>query len=86
MGGLDSAKSSAFSDFWNSYGLMSEKSDNRVIVDLNNRIAKSIGLDTTPVGFRIENGVFTNATTVPSSRYLISILPKPLRLRRARQL
>ena len=83
---LDSAKTGTFSDFWNSYGLTNKESDNRVVMDLNNKIAKSIGLDTTPVGFRIENGVFTNATTIPSLRYLISILPKPLQLRREKRL
>lgn len=83
---LDSAGARAFSYAWNPYELTNEKSDNRVIIDLNNKIANRIGLDTTPVGFRVENGTFTNATTVPSSRYLVSILPKPIRLKRAKQL
>lgn len=65
--------------------LKERDSDERVIVDVGNTIASRIGLETTPVGFRIENGVFVNATTIPSVRYLTSILPKPIRLKRAEQ-
>jgi hypothetical protein len=54
----------------------------RVCVDVAGQIAARLGLDTTPVGFRIENGLITSATTVPSVRYLSSVLPKPLRLKR----
>jgi hypothetical protein len=31
----------------------------------------------------VEHGVLTSATTVPSFRHLTSILPEPVRLRRA---
>ena len=55
----------------------------RVIVDAADAIARSIGLDTTPVGFHVKNGVFTAATTVPSTRYLNSILPDTMALGRA---
>lgn len=58
-------------------------SDDRIMIDIDGAIAGSMGLDTSPVGFRVEHGVFTSATTVPSSRYLTSILPEPVRLRHA---
>lgn len=51
-----------------------------VVVDIEGAIARSVGLDTSPVGFRVENGLLVGASTVPSSRYLSSILPEPLRL------
>jgi len=57
--------------------------DAPVTVDADGEIARRIGLQTTPVGFRIVDGVFTHATSVPSSRYLGSILPEPIRLKRA---
>jgi hypothetical protein len=57
--------------------------DAPVTVDAEGEIARRIGLQTTPVGFRIADGVFTHATSVPSSRYLSSILPEPIRLKRA---
>jgi hypothetical protein len=60
-------------------------SDGRVIIDVNGAIASRIGLNTTPVGFRVENGIFQSATTVPSSRYLRSILPKPVSLMQSHQ-
>ncbi len=47
----------------------------RVIVDANGEIASAIGLNTTPVGFRVRDGSFTEATTIPSVRYLASIAP-----------
>ena len=53
------------------------------MVDVADAIASRIGLDMTPVGFRVEDGRIVNATTVPSQRYLSSILPKPIRLRPA---
>jgi hypothetical protein len=67
--------------FLESYGLTAVTSDRRVVVDVAGEIAGRIGLNTTPVGFRVENGVLTSATTVPSSRYLTSILPEPIRLK-----
>lgn len=66
------------SRFAEEYGLV----DERVTIDVNGAIAESIGLNTSPVGFRVDNGVFTTATTVPSSRYLTSILPEPVGLLR----
>jgi hypothetical protein len=55
----------------------------RLVLDVSGEIATRIGLQTTPVAFRVENGLLTQATTVPSSRYLVSILPEPIRLREA---
>ena len=60
-----------------------ELSDERITIDVEGAIAQSIGLDTSPVGFRVEQGVLTSATTVPSSRYLTSILPEAVQLRHA---
>ncbi|HEY0512969.1 MAG TPA: hypothetical protein VGH73_13755 [Thermoanaerobaculia bacterium] len=71
--------------FLDAHGLtnLASASDGRLLVDVAGDIAGRIGLDTTPVGFRVEAGVLIGATTVPSSRYLNSILPEPVRLRRA---
>jgi len=55
--------------------------DDRVSMDVGGEIAARMGLNTSPVGFRIENGRFVSATTVPSTRYLQSILPAPLHVR-----
>lgn len=66
--------------FTEAFGL----ADERVTVDVDGAIAASMGLNTSPVGFRVEHGVLTSATTVPSSRYLMSILPEPVRLSRTR--
>lgn len=82
---VDSGRRHNGSDPWDLRALKEKDTDERVIVDVGNTIAGRMGLETTPVGFRIENGVFVNATTVPSVRYLTSILPKPIRLRRAEQ-
>jgi hypothetical protein len=59
------------------------RSGGRVLIDVAGDIARRIGLNTTPVGFRVENGQLASATTVPSSRYLRSILPKPVSLKLA---
>lgn len=62
---------------------LSANGDGQVIPDPEGEIAHRIGLQTTPLGFRVEDGVFTYATSVPSSRYLNSIMPEPIRLKRA---
>lgn len=69
--------------FLETHGLTGPATAGRVLVDVASQIADRIGLDSTPVGFRVENGVLTGATTIPSSRYLTSILPEPIRLRKA---
>lgn len=68
--------------FLESYELTRMTEDGRLVVDVAGAIAGRIGLDLTPVGFRVGDGRIVNATTVPSKRYLLSILPKPIRLRR----
>jgi hypothetical protein len=55
-------------------------SDDRVITDVGGAIAARMGINTSPLGFRIESGRFVSATTVPSTRYLHSVLPAPLRV------
>lgn len=52
----------------------------RVGVDAAGAIAEKLGLRTTPVAFRVSQGRFSGATTVPSSRYLSSIVPTSIRL------
>jgi len=78
---LEASDPHSAAGFLDSYGLRDISSDGRVIVDVARGIASRIGLDTTPVGFRVENGLLVSATTVPSSRYLTSILPEPIRLK-----
>jgi hypothetical protein len=68
--------------FIESYELASLSSAGMVLVDADGTIAGRIGLDVTPAGFRVEDGRIASATTVPSKRYLLSIAPKPVRLRR----
>lgn len=62
------------------YGIASHP---RVIPDAGGELAARLGLNITPAGFRIENGIITFATSVPSTRYLSSILPETFRLREA---
>jgi hypothetical protein len=54
----------------------------RLVLDRAGEIAQRIGLRTTPVGFRVEDGSIARATTVPSRRYLSSILTERVRLDR----
>lgn len=79
---LEARGPDAAAEFLESYGLAPAARDGRLLVDADERIAESIGLDTTPVGFRVENGRITSATTVPSLRYLTSIVPEPVSLGR----
>jgi hypothetical protein len=67
--------------FVESYDLTSMVGEGRLLLDVDGAIAGRIGLDTTPVGFHVEGGRLVRATTVPSRRYLLSILPQPLSLR-----
>jgi hypothetical protein len=61
--------------FLETFKLDQAQLDGRVSIDEDGAIAGRIGLDTTPVGFRIKNGRIVNATTVPSVRYFQSIVP-----------
>lgn len=80
---LEARSSDSAARFMESYELTRMVEDGRLVVDVAGAIAGRIGLDLTPVGFRVEGGRIVSATTVPSKRYLFSILPKPIRLRRA---
>lgn len=78
---VEARDSSSAASFLNSSGLSGTSLSEQVVIDVAGEIARRIGLNTTPVGFRVERGLLTHATTVPSSRYLTSILPEPVRLR-----
>lgn len=68
--------------FLDRYDLRDAAATGQLTLDPDGEIGSRLGLETTPVGFRVENGVLTAASTVPSSRYLTSILPQPIRLRK----
>lgn len=80
---LEARSAESAAGFIRSYEMAAMVSEGRLIVDVEGAIAARIGLDTTPVGFRLLEGRLVNATTVPSKRYLISVLPKPVALQRA---
>jgi hypothetical protein len=80
---LEARSAESAASFIRSYELASVVTEGRLIVDVEGAIAARIGLDATPIGFRLRDGRLVNATTVPSKRYLISILPKPIALKRA---
>lgn len=69
-------------EFLARYDLTSHSTEGRLLVDVAGEIARGLGLRTTPVGFRVEHGRFVSATTVPSRRYLSSILSDRVRLER----
>lgn len=71
--------------FMETYGLNPDAGNGTVCLDPARTIAGKLGLEITPAALRIENGKFTSATTVPSARYLFSILPAPLKLERRTQ-
>ena len=71
--------------FLKAFGLSPEAAGGMVCLDASRAIAERLGLDVTPVAFRVENGKFASATTVPSARYLLSILPAPLKLEKRSQ-
>ena len=79
---LESRGPDAADDFLRSYDFSPTSTSGRLIVDAGERIAESIGLDTTPVAFRVVDGRIASATTVPSGRYLSSIIPQPVSLER----
>jgi len=78
---LEARSPDSAASFLSAHGLMPGAApEERVVVDLAGEIAGHVGLNTTPICFRLQDGVLTHATTVPSSRYLTSILPMPIRL------
>jgi hypothetical protein len=80
---LEARSPDSAAKFIESYELAQLLEGGRLSVDIGDAIAGRIGLEMAPVGFRVEDGRIVSATTVPSQRYLFSILPKPIRLRRA---
>ena len=64
-------------------GFTATSAEGRLVVDAAGVVAERIGLRTTPVGFRVQDGRLVSATTVPSRRYLSSILPTRVRLERS---
>ena len=74
---VEAATHEAAAEFVEMYGMAPRLADERVIVDSAGAIARRLGLNTTPVAYRIENGVLKDAGTVPSIRYLASIIPAP---------
>lgn len=78
---VDAADPLSAARFLEMHRLGAQVPGGRVIVDVSSAIARSIGLDTTPVGFRVDAGRITGATTIPSARYLSSVLPHPIRLK-----
>jgi hypothetical protein len=80
---LEAANPGAAQKFLASLGLNAASAEGRLCVDAAGSIAERIGLRTTPVGFRVDNGRLAGATTVPSTRYLSSILPNRVRLERS---
>jgi hypothetical protein len=69
-------------EFLNSYGFTEANTGGRLLVDAAGKLAERIGLRTTPVGFRVRDGRIAGATTIPSRRYLSSVLPNVVRLER----
>lgn len=80
---LEARSHQSAEEFLARYELTATSTGGRLLVDVAGRIAESIGLRTTPVGFRVQNGRIVSATTVPSKRYLTSILPNRVRLERS---
>jgi hypothetical protein len=77
---VEAATGQAAAEFIDMYGMTPGLRDERVWVDPAGTIAGRIDLKATPAGLRIENGVLKDAGTVPSMRYLTSILPVPSEL------
>ncbi len=79
---LEARSRESAAEFLNTYRLAPERMGGRMIVDEAGRIAERLGLRTTPVGFQIESGRIAKATTVPSVRYMTSLVPNPVQLQR----
>ena len=71
---VEAASSQAAAEFIEAYGMTPRVEDERVTVDAAGAIADRLSLNTTPVAYRVENGVFKDAATVPSIRYLSSVI------------
>lgn len=77
---LEARDPAAAAYFLERYDLAAETVGKRVLVDSEGRIGERMGLRTTPVGFFVVDGRFVRATTVPSRRYLATILPDRIQL------
>lgn len=77
---LEARSPQSTEEFLAKYELSATSTEGRLFVDVAGSVGGKIGLRTTPVGFRVQNGRFVSATTVPSRRYLSSILPNRVRL------
>jgi hypothetical protein len=80
---LEARSSRSTEEFLAKYDLTAASMNGKLSVDVAGEIARRMGLRTTPVGFRVEDGRLVSATTVPSKRYLASILSDPVRLERS---
>jgi hypothetical protein len=80
---LEARSPSSAEEFLRAYELNPGTTAGKLSVDVAGQIAERIGLRTTPVGFRVQNGRLVGATTVPSRRYLSSILQSPVSLERS---
>ena len=72
---VEAASDEAAAAFVESHGLTPRLADGRVAVDSAGAIAARLNLNMTPVAYRVENGVFKDAATVPSMRTLSSMIP-----------
>jgi hypothetical protein len=79
---LEARNPQSAQEFLARYELTATSTGGRLIVDVAGQVAERIGLRTTPVGFRVRDGRLVSATTVPSRRYLTSILPNRVRVER----
>lgn len=77
---VEAATRRAAAEFLETYGMTSNSRNERVSIDAAGTIAGRLGLNITPVGYRIENGIIKAATTIPSVRHLASIIPTPSEL------
>jgi len=80
---LEARSPQSAQEFLDRYGFTATSAEGRLVVDAAGVVAERIGLRTTPVGFRVQDGRLVSATTVPSRRYLSSILPTRVRLERS---
>jgi hypothetical protein len=74
---VEAASDDAAAAFVESHGLAPGLRNGRVIVDSEGAIAARLGLNMTPVAYRVERGLFKDAATVPSMRTLSSMIPSP---------
>jgi hypothetical protein len=72
---VEAASAQSAGAFVDAYNMTSGLADERVTVDAAGVIAGRLGLSMTPVAYKIENGVFKDAATVPSIRSLSSVIP-----------